>query len=169
MPVFVGTMPSLKDEPGAENSPPVAFIELKRPQMAYPGVMFAGYPDALNKLKNMAQDIIANPPADKTIKITEPTLPDPDVDRIEITVLIQTLSQDPLAEDGIYMKLYTTTRRLPIVPSDLTGSVKVNLTWQDCPDIWNPPNPWNSSAVDGPLLLPRAKCYNRNTAICQQS
>lgn len=163
-PVLVGRMPSLKDEAGAENEPPVPFIEFKRPPMSYPGVMLAGYPNAVNELKRMADDIAANPPPDPNTKVTEPTLPDPDVDRIEITVLVQTLAQDPLAEDGLYMKLYTTTRRLP---TDLKSSVKVDLTWQECPDIWNPPSPWNSSATDGPLILPKARIIRlRINALC---
>ncbi|KAH8646511.1 hypothetical protein BGZ60DRAFT_535650 [Tricladium varicosporioides] len=163
-PILVGRMPSLKDKPGAENEPTVTFIELERPPMSYPAVMFAGYPDAMNELKAIAATI-PHEPTDKTATYTEPSLPDPDVDRMEITVLVQTVTQDPLAEDGPYMKVYTTTRFLP---SDLKGSVKVDLAWQDCPDVWNPPSPWNSTSTEGPLMLPKARVIRlRINALCR--
>lgn len=76
--------------------------------MFYPAVMFAGYKyngrDAIAELISMADEINANPPTPPA-KVTEPGLSDPDVDRIEITVLVQTLTQDPLAQDGSFMVL----------------------------------------------------------------
>jgi hypothetical protein len=155
-------MPSLDGNLGAETA--VEFVEVKRPLMFYPGVMFAGYTcngrDAVTELKAMAEDIARRNP---TSPVTEPGLPDPDVDRVETTVLVQTLTQDPLAEDGPYMKLYTTTRSLS---ADLKASLQIPLKWVDCPDVWDPPEPWVSSTTY--LAIPRARTVRlRINALCR--
>ncbi|KAH8719505.1 hypothetical protein GQ44DRAFT_365042 [Phaeosphaeriaceae sp. PMI808] len=166
-PVLVGKTPSLKDEPGAENSAEVLSLEFKRPPMAYPAILYAGYPNAMEELKAQAEEI-SRLPKDPRYRnaVSEPNLPDPDVKMVEITVLVQTAPQDPLAEDGPYLKLYTTTRMLP---TDLKASVKVALDWQDAPNIWEPPVTWNSAATSGPLLLPTERTLRlRVNALCRE-
>ncbi|KAF4335139.1 hypothetical protein FBEOM_11017, partial [Fusarium beomiforme] len=162
-PQFIGAMPVLGDKPGSET--PIDFIEVKRPLMFYPGVMFAGYnyngKDAVSELLSMADAIAANPPSSP---VTEPGLPDPDADMVEITVLVQTLTQDPLATDGPFMELYTTTRAMPV---DLKAQAKIPLNWIDCADIWNPTEPWTSSTTY--LLLPRARTVRlRIRVLCRE-
>lgn len=167
-PTLVGPMPSLKDEHGAENIPEVALLEFKRPAMSYPACVFAGFPNAVAELKRKAADIarrVAQMPPDSADFLPEPSLPDPDVDRVEITVLVQTVPQDPLASDGPYMILYTTTRRFP---DDFSASVKVAVQFQDCADIWHPPAAWKSTATEGPVLLPKARTIRlRINALCR--
>lgn len=163
-PQFVGTMPVLDTKPGAET--PVDFIEVTRPLMFYPAVMFAGYKyngkDAITELMSMADEINANPPT-APVKATEPGLPDPDVDRVEITVLVQTLTQDLLAKDGPFMVLYTTTRAMP---ADLKAKAHIPLKWTDEPNIWNPTEAWNNLTTY--LLLPRARTLRlRINALCR--
>ncbi|KAI9854543.1 MAG: hypothetical protein M1813_000956 [Trichoglossum hirsutum] len=130
-------MPVLDDKPGAENL--VDFIEMKRPPMFYPGVMFAGYKyngkDAVTELMSTADEIAANSPS---TRVTEPGLPDPDVDRVEIIVLVQTVVQESLARDGSFMELYITTR---VLPTDLKAQARIPLKWVECPDIRNPSEP----------------------------
>ncbi|KAH0562406.1 hypothetical protein GP486_002899 [Trichoglossum hirsutum] len=165
-PQLVSNVPILKNEPGSETM--VDFIEVKRPVMFYPGVVFAGYTyngrDALTELLAMADSVAAAPPAD-TDRVIEPGLPDPDVDRIEITVLVQTLTQDSLAKEGSFMELYTTTRSLPV---DLKDSAKIPLKWVDCADVWNPPEEtWTTSTTS--LRLPRARTIKlRIGALCRE-
>lgn len=168
-PILVGPMPSLREDHGAENVPEVAQLEFKRPMMTYPACVFAGYPNAVTELKKQAVDIskrIATLPRDSDEFVLEPTLPDVDVDRVEIAVLIQTVPQDPLAIDGPYLVLYTTTRQFP--KNDFLGSVKVSIQYQDCSDIWHPPRPWKSTSTEGPILLPTARTIRlRVKALCR--
>ncbi|KAF2833499.1 hypothetical protein CC86DRAFT_10768 [Ophiobolus disseminans] len=162
--VLVGQMPSLRDEPGADNSIQVQRFELKRPPLTYPAIVYTGYPNALEELKTQAE-AIAQLPDDPTLSVTEPNLPDPDADRVEITVLIQTAPQDPLAKDGPYMELYTTTRAFP---SDVKASISFGVEWRDMADIRTPPVPWNAAATTGPLLLPTARTIRlRINALCR--
>jgi len=108
----------------------------------------------------MADEINAHLPPGP---VTEPGVPDPDVDRVQITVLVQTLTRDPLATDGPYMELYTTTRDLP---ADLKAAARIQLNWVDCADIWNPSEPWLRSSTY--LLLPRARTVRlRINALCR--
>jgi hypothetical protein len=90
-PRYVGKIPVLDPIPGAETA--LDFIEVKRPLMFCPGVMFAGYTyngqDTITELMAMAEDIAAHPRPDPVI---EPGLLDPDVDPVEITVLLHTLT-----------------------------------------------------------------------------
>ncbi|KAH8704399.1 hypothetical protein GQ44DRAFT_732477 [Phaeosphaeriaceae sp. PMI808] len=165
-PQLISDIPILKNEPGAETI--VDVIELKRPTMFYPGVVFTGYTyngrDAITELISMADGIAAAPPSSGN-RVVEPGLPDPDVDRVEITVLVQTLTQDPLATEGSFMELYTTTR---LLPNDLKEGVKTTLDWIDCADIWNPPDEqWTRSSTS--LRLPRARTIKlRIAALCRE-
>jgi hypothetical protein len=161
-PQLLTTIPLLKDQPGAET--PVDLIELKRPVIFYPAAMYTGYvydgKDAVTELLSMADSINTTSTASP---VTEPGVPDPDVNRVQIIVLVQTLTQDPLAKDGPFMELYTTTRNLP---ADLKASAKVPLTWIDCADIWNPHDPWTLPSTF--LPLPTARTVRlRISALCR--
>ena len=165
-PQLVRDIPKFDNRLGAETA--LDFIELERPLMFYPAVMFAGYEyngrDAEAELLSIADDIYANPPAPGSPPATEPGLPDPDVDRVEITVLVQIPAQDPLATDGPFMELYTTTWDFP---PDLKARASIPLTWTDCKDIWDPANDWASSTTA--LLLPRARTVRlRIKALCRE-
>ncbi|KAN0067800.1 hypothetical protein V8E54_014047 [Elaphomyces granulatus] len=141
-PQLLTVIPLLKDQPGAET--PVDLIELKRPVIFYPAAMYTGYvyngKDAVTELMSIADAINATPPPSR---VTEPRVPDPDVNRI------------PLARDGPFMELYTTTRDLP---ADLKASAKVPLKWMDCANIWNP------SEVNGFFLQPGLDATSRLAA-----
>jgi hypothetical protein len=161
-PRIVGEIPSLQIEQGDETA--VDFIEVMRPLMFYPAVMYADYKhngrDATTELLSMA-DEINNSPSDGT-SVTEPGLPDPDVDQIEITVVVETLAQDPLGVDGDFMVLYTATRAFP---ADLHTPARVPLRWVPCDDVWDPDEGWLESKTH--LAIPLARTVKlRITALC---
>ena len=137
-------------------TPPTQVAEVLRPLLFYPAVVFANYSyngkDALTELQELMDNIVANPPKEKSM-VTEPGLPDPDVDRTEIKVCVRVPPQDPLATDGPFMELYTTTR---LFPTDLKQSQTINLNYVPCPDVWDPPVDW-SLATTGDVPVPRSR------------
>jgi hypothetical protein len=90
----------------------------------------------------------------------EPGLPDPDVDRVQITVEVQTLAQDPAATDGDFMPLYQTT---PAFPADTSQPLTLSFNWTDIKDASTLVAP-----ASGPLLLPTARTLRlRIAALCR--
>ncbi len=132
---------------------PPANLKLNRPLLHHPAVGCTGfYPNALALL-------LADLPAAKA-QGREPGLPDPDVDRVQITVEVQALAQDPAATDGDYMPIYQTTRAFPADPSK---SLTLTFSWTDVNDATTLVPP-----TTGPLLLPTARTLRlRITALCR--
>ncbi|MCJ1290236.1 hypothetical protein MMC34_001772 [Xylographa carneopallida] len=121
---------------------PPASISLKRPLLFYPSVACTGYyPNVINQL---LADLHAAKLAGR-----EPGLPDPDVDRLQITIEVRGLTQDPTCTDGPYIPLITTTRSFP---SDTAASIILNLAWTDIVDVYALTEP-----ATGPILLPTAR------------
>jgi hypothetical protein len=136
--------PTLIDPPPATPDPlhPPASLEIARPLLQYPAVLCTGaYPNAVADLK-------ADIPTAKA-RGREPGLPDPDINRVLITVEAQGLTQDPAADDGGYMSLYQTTRPFPRSPG---AALTLSLAWTDVHDATTIATP-----ARGPLLLPTAR------------
>ncbi|PMD12110.1 hypothetical protein NA56DRAFT_38363 [Hyaloscypha hepaticicola] len=132
---------------------PPAFLELQRPLLAYPAVVFTGhYP-------NVIQDLVNDVPA--AIGQREPGLVDPDVASVKITVEVAGLLQDPTATDGGYIPLFDTYRSFP---TDLNAHLKIDIQWQDFPQITDLQAAEPST---GALLLPTARSIRlRIVAAC---
>ena len=116
-----------------------ASLSVKRPLLGYPAVLFTGaYPNALDLLKADLEAVIArfamdytDPEGNRPVGIA-----DPDVDRLEIEVAVRSLDMDTTSpkhkpQDN-YAILYTTTRAFP---AGLDDSLKMPLTFRDCPVI----------------------------------
>jgi hypothetical protein len=110
------------------------------------------YPDPVGLL-------LADLPAAKA-EGREPGLPDPDVDRVQITVEVQTLAQDPAATDGDYMPIFQTTRAFPTDPAQ---PLTLAFDWTDVTDATTMVSP-----ATGPLPLPTARTLRlRIAALCR--
>jgi hypothetical protein len=125
---------------------PPATLTITRPKVSYPTAVFTGAPGAEARL-------LADAAAIKAAGIGDaPGIPDPDVEKAEISVAVTGLRFDS-ANDGRGVPpvrtLYTTTRDFPADPDD---PLVVALDWDDVNDataIVAPPS--------GALPLPRAR------------
>jgi hypothetical protein len=109
-------------------------LNVQRPKLGYPAVVYTGkYTDPIQRLIDQAKRGIDVDPLDHTKNAEHRVglgVADPDVDRIEITVEIATLSLDKL--DSIsgkddYVHLYTTTRGFPAINHDDDYEAALNL------------------------------------------
>lgn len=93
-----------------------AAIQIKRPRLGYPAVVFTNkYPNAIALLKTDSNAAAGNIPANKAGR--DFGLPDPDVDRVEIIVEVRSLLMDnQLSANGkeSYIQLYKTYRKFPV-------------------------------------------------------
>src|SRR4030095_10812025 len=79
-------------------------------------------------------DMLALPPTEREAF----GIHDPDVDRVEVTVEIETLKMDNLQSVSgreNYVQLYTTTRRFPVVANenDYAAALEIPLVYRDVP------------------------------------
>ncbi len=132
---------------------PPASLTLMRPLLHHPAVGCTGfYPDPIAAL-------LADLPAAKA-EGREPGLPDPDADRVQITVEVQALAQDPAATDGDYMPIYQTTRAFP---SDPSQPLTLDFAWTDVKDATT-----LVPAATGSLVLPTARTLRlRIASLCR--
>ncbi|KAH7018868.1 hypothetical protein EDB80DRAFT_675897 [Ilyonectria destructans] len=162
-PIFVDAIPVLLDTPGSESFP--ASLEVKRPVLHYPAAVCTGYPNAMQRLLDSLAAENGKPREDRQ----EPSMADPDVDRLEIQVEIETLTQDVIAVDGTYMVLYTTTRQMP---SDIGDSGVVEFSWHSVHNVFEPvelADGWGADATTGPIKLPTARTIRlRVGALCKE-
>lgn len=147
-PLLVDPPPSLPDPA----NPPVS-LSVTRPLLHHPAVGCTGfYPDPIGAL---VADL-------ETAKLEgrEPGLPDPDVDRVQITVEVQTVAQDPAATDGDYMPLFQTTRAFPADPAQ---KLLLDIEWADVKDATT-----MTGTPNGPLVLPTARTVRlRIASLCR--
>jgi hypothetical protein len=138
-------------DPNPANPP--ANLTLRRPPMHYPAVTCTGfYADPVAML--LADLAVAKAEG------REPGLPDPDVDRLQITVEVQGLAQDPAATDSGFMPLYQTTRAFP---SDPSQPLTLSFDWTDIKDASTLVPP-----AAGSVLLPTARTLRlRIAALCR--
>lgn len=104
-------------------------LNLQRPLLGYPAVVFTGkYGDPISLLKTASQAMQGK----EAFGIA-----DPDVNRVEITVEVQTLRMDNLLSvSGTenYVHLYTTTRSFPAVNAegDYDAVLNIPILYRDC-------------------------------------
>lgn len=108
-------------------------LSIKRPFIGYPAVVYTGkYADAVALLKNASRAMNLLPPSQREAF----GIHDPDVDRIEITVEVETLTMDNLqsvsGKDN-YVLLYTTERSFPAVVAegDYAAELTVPIEYRD--------------------------------------
>jgi hypothetical protein len=151
-PRLVEKLPSTPDPAN-----PPTILTFKRPLMSSPGVICAGYYD--NSADTAVKSLLADLPAAQAEK-REAGLADPDVDRLQITVEIDTLRQDPAGTDDSFWPLFTTTRSFP---DDPLHDLVLEITWEDIHDVTQLAQP-----SSGPLKLPRARLVRlRFAALCR--
>jgi hypothetical protein len=141
--------------PDPANAPTI--LTFKRPLMSSPGVICTGYYD--NSADTAVNRLLADLPAAQAER-REAGLADPDVDRLQISVEVDTLRQDPAGTDGTFWPLFTTTRPFP---DDLLRDLALDITWEDIHDVTQLAQP-----SSGPLKLPSARLVRlRFTALCR--
>lgn len=140
-------------EDGLEVYDPRPNLEIKRPLLGYPAVVFT------NKYQLAGQDPIAllkNIPVEKDpdtgelkAQQVEPALADPDVTKVEVTVEVETLRLDNLLSASgqeNYALLYSTFRNFP--ENDFDGVLNIPIEFVDFPvlNLSNGGDPLNSSS-----------------------
>ena len=101
----------------AETEPP-ARLEIRRPPLGYPDILFASGPGSIAGLLAERDRLLALP---DTARNADVTLPDPDVTSVRITVAVRQLNLD----DAEYQELYSVTRDLLVDP-DLPSSLDID-------------------------------------------
>jgi hypothetical protein len=97
-------------------------VVVRRPRLTYPAYPCTGAPNAVDELLT---DIAA-----AKAERREPSLPDPDVDTVQVHVFVRTLAFDPQADAG-YLLLYSASRPFP---ADARQPLTLALDWQDVHD-----------------------------------
>lgn len=111
------------DAPGDPDS-----LAIRRPLLGYPAVVYTGrYADPIARLKQASIDLAGKEAFG---------IPDPDVDRVEITVEVETLKLDNLLSVSgkeNYVHLYTTERAFPAVAGDddFAAELTVPIVYKD--------------------------------------
>ena len=118
------------DTPGDPDS-----LSIQRPFINYPAVVYTGkYADPVARLKQASRDMLLLPPEEREAF----GIHDPDVDRIEIVVEVETLKMDNLQSVSgreNYVHLYTTERRFSVVggEDDYAAALNIPLVYRDVP------------------------------------
>jgi hypothetical protein len=124
----VADLPSGTDATGDPDS-----LSIKRPFIGYPALVYTGkYAHPIALLKKASRDMLLLPPAEREAF----GIHDPDVDRIEITVEMETLKMDNLESVSgkeNYVHLYTTERKFPAVAGeeDFAAALQIPLEYRD--------------------------------------
>jgi hypothetical protein len=104
-----------------------ANIKIKRPLLGYPAAVFTGkYANAVALLKQASIDMVNK----EAFGIA-----DPDVDRVEITVELQTLKMDNLMSVSgreAYIKFYKTYRSFPKADPVFEDELVIPIEYRDC-------------------------------------
>src|SRR5262249_44510159 len=109
-------------------------LQFQRPWLNYPAVLYTGkYTDPIARLQPASDALLAQPPAAQEAFGT----PHADVDRVHITVEVQTLRMDNLQSvSGTenYVLLYTTERAFPATNTDddYAATLHVPIVYRDC-------------------------------------
>jgi hypothetical protein len=139
--VLVGGVPN---PPDPLNPPDT--LQVARPRLGYPAAVFAGVPNAVADLLAEADQITATGQGDV------PSVPDPDVDTLEITLQVAGLEFDSANDERgppPLRNVYTTTRPFPADPAQ---PLDLDLEYADVADVAGLAAP-----AAGPLPVPRAR------------
>lgn len=108
-------------------------LSINRPFIGYPAVVYTGkYADPVTLLKNASRDMNLLPPPEREAF----GIHDPDVDRVEITVEVETLKMDNLQSVSgkeNYIHLYTTERSFPAIggEADYAAALQIPIKYRD--------------------------------------
>ena len=155
-------------QPSAFDANPV--INIQRPLLNYPAVVFTNKYQAIGSdpvqlLIQSAQDQKQGGTVLKP-NVIQPAIADPDVNKVEIKVEVETLRLDNLASDTgdeNYITLYRTTRNFPAVANaaDFESTISLSVVFHDIPtlnlgsndDPFNDPA-LNKAAIDAMMDIP---------------
>jgi len=151
-------------------------LKIQRPLLGYPAAKYIGrYADAVNRLE------LASRAPDVVNKGHAFGIPDPDVDRVEVTVEVQTLRMDNLLSVSgkeNYVHLYTTHCAFPAVNNedDFDAVFNIPIVYRECKvlrtgtdknltaDLGMPANIANLNQI----ILPRARTVRLTIrAVCE--
>ncbi|TAH49271.1 MAG: hypothetical protein EYC68_19285 [Chloroflexota bacterium] len=113
-------------------------LNVQRPLLGYPALVFTGkYANPVQALKDASLKVLEPDPAHEK-RHEAFGVADPDVDRVQIVVEVQTLRLDNLLSVSgkeNYVHLYTTTRKFPNVANeaDYDAVLNIPLIYRDCP------------------------------------
>jgi hypothetical protein len=108
-------------------------LSITRPFTGYPAVVYTGkYADPVSRLKAASRDMMKRPATEQEAF----GIHDPDVDRIEITVEVETLKMDNVQSDSgrdNYVLLYRTKRSFPAVggEDDYAAALELPIVYHD--------------------------------------
>ena len=108
-------------------------LDIQRPRLGYPAAVYTNkYADAVARLITDSQDALDE------LKGRAFGIPDPDVDRVRVTVEVQTLKMDNLLSVSgkeSYVHLYTTNCFFPAVndEDDYDAVLNLPIVYRDCP------------------------------------
>jgi hypothetical protein len=124
------SVPGLPD-PIDPTNPPVE-LHVDRPKLAYPAAVFAGIPNAPQRLLDDAEAIRASAAAGG--RGGEPGLPDPDVATLRITLSVVGLEFDAGNDEAEppLRQVYTAVRKFPANPAN---PLVLALDYVDAPDV----------------------------------
>ncbi|OCK98282.1 uncharacterized protein K441DRAFT_317824 [Cenococcum geophilum 1.58] len=139
-------------QPDLENAPDRLVIH--RPLLSCNAVLCTGA--YTNAIQLLLDDIAASKTEQR-----EPGLPDPDVNRVEITVEVGALKGDPLASSDNFIPLVTVERQFPTAAD---RPLELDLTWKDISNVFD-----FSVGADGALHLPTARLIRlRIRSLCRE-
>jgi len=152
-------------------------LNLKRPILGYPAVVFTGkYADPIALLKAASDAEVVKPKPEERGAFG---IADPDVESVEITVELQTLKMDNMMSVSgreAYIKYYTTARTFPKKSKEFDDTLRIKLDYRDC-KVLNFGDPGNlgdlgvtQAEIDGQddLVLPRARTIRLTLrAVCE--
>lgn len=150
--------PTIQDDIGDSSQPDPETtpnrLVIHRPLLSCNAVLCTG------AYTNAIQLLLDDIPASKAEK-REPGLPDPDVNRVEITVEVGSLKGDSLAGSDSFITLATVVRKFPTATDK---PLELDLRWEDIPNVFE-----FSVGADGPLQLPTARLIRlRIRSLCRE-
>jgi hypothetical protein len=120
---------------------------VSRPRLAYPDAIFTGQPGTLAALEADAAALKAlHDEEGDNAKLREVSIPDPDVQWVEVSVAAQGPALDPAHPDGL-TPIYTARREFQ------GDSLELEFTFVDTPQLADLPDP----GTGGPLPVPSAR------------
>jgi len=137
-------------------------LRVTRPVIGYPEVLFTGLGATAADRDAIVAHYLARAATIDPGSADVAGVPDPDVDRVRLTVEVAAPAHDGAGPqhpmDGTYRVLFTTERRLPALPPGPTPvdpGLEIDLAFVDAPSIVD----WATTGWpdNGPLVVPRGR------------
>jgi hypothetical protein len=139
-----------------------ASLSVFRPVIGYPEVLYTHLGDSAAARDTIVQHYLTQAAGIQPGSGDVAGVPDPDVDRVRITVEVRAPAHDVAGPggtlDGTYRVLYATERALPPLPAGATptdAGLTIDIAYVDAPSVVD----WATSGwpASGPLVIPRAR------------